>query len=107
MLSVEIQRFAAAESISKRPAHRLEHLKKGDYIDINPTHRHPGWKCGEIRRLDQKSGQFQVVYEYIDMNYLYWAHLDNEAEIAEFTSKSDVDNYRRVDHLWEDVEFAV
>jgi len=86
--NAEIHRFAVAGSISKRPAHRFGHLKKGDFIDINPTQRHPGWKCGEIRRLDQKSGQVQVVYESMDKNYLYWAHLDNAAEIAEFTSKS-------------------
>ena len=61
-------------------------MKKGDYVDINPIHRHPGWKCGEIRRLDQKSGQVQVVYESMDKNYLYWAHLDDEAQIAEFGS---------------------
>jgi len=84
----EIHRFAAAGSISKRPSHRFSELKKGDYVDINPSQRHPGWKCGEIRRLDQKSGQVQVVYECGDKNYLYWAHLDNLNEIAEFTSKS-------------------
>ena len=84
----EYHRFAVAGSISKRPANRFAALKRGDYVDINPTQRHPGWKCGEIRRLDQKSGQVQVVYEFGDKNYLYWAHRDNEAEIAEFTSKA-------------------
>jgi len=95
----EIHRFAAPGSISKRPAHRFEHLKKGDYVDINPTQRHPGWKCGEIRRLDQKSGQVQVVYESMDKNYLYWAHLDNTAEIAEFTSQSGTVHQTQVDVL--------
>eukprot|EP01084_Bolivina_argentea_P268925 456912_1 len=102
--SLEIHRFARADSISKRPAHRFRHLKKGDYVDINPTQRHPGWKCGEIRRLDQKSGQIQVVYEAVDnKNYLYWAHLDNVNEIAEFTAKSgtvvDKDNIKQ-DEKW-------
>merc|ERR1712176_1208356 len=45
-------------------------------------------KCGEIRRLDQKSGQVQVVYECAEKNYLYWAHLDNKSEIAEFPTMS-------------------
>ena len=97
--SGEIHRFAVAGSISKRRAHRFEHLKKGDYVDINPTQRHPGWKCGEIRRLDQKSGQVQVVYESMDKNYLYWAHLDNIAEIAEFTSKSGTMHATQLDIL--------
>eukprot|EP00486_Rosalina_sp_Unknown_P003695 CAMPEP_0201577096 /NCGR_PEP_ID=MMETSP0190_2-20130828/23310_1 /ASSEMBLY_ACC=CAM_ASM_000263 /TAXON_ID=37353 /ORGANISM="Rosalina sp." /LENGTH=715 /DNA_ID=CAMNT_0048008757 /DNA_START=120 /DNA_END=2264 /DNA_ORIENTATION=- len=95
----EIHRFAKAGSISKRPAHRFKQLKKGDYVDINPTQRHPGWKCGEIRRLDQKSGQVQVVYESADKNYLYWAHLDNKFEIAEFTSKSGTVHATQVDML--------
>merc|ERR1712129_514107 len=84
----EIHRFAKAGSISKRPAHRFNELKKSDYVDINPSQRHPGWKCGEIRRLDQKSGQVQVVYECAEKNYLYWAHLDNKSEIAEFPTMS-------------------
>ena len=86
--SQEIHRFAVAGSISKRPAHRFEYLKKGDYIDINPIHRHPGWKHGEIRRLDKKSGQIQVVYESMDKNYLCWGHLDDAEAIAEFTTKA-------------------
>eukprot|EP01083_Nonionella_stella_P231104 816318_1 len=87
---VELHRFAVSGSISLRPSHRDEFcsLKKGDYVDINPSQRHFGWKVGEIRRLDAKSGQVQVVYEYLDKNYLYWAHLDNAAEIASFASES-------------------
>eukprot|EP00483_Globobulimina_turgida_P003085 UN03090 len=57
----EIHRFARAGSISSRPAHRFLGLKKSDYVDINPTQRHPGWTTGEIRRLDRKSGQVQVI----------------------------------------------
>eukprot|EP01084_Bolivina_argentea_P265493 450041_1 len=63
---LEIHKFAHAGSISKRSAHRFRQLEKGNYVDINPTQRHPGWKCGQIRRLDQKSGQIQVVYEFAD-----------------------------------------
>jgi len=84
----EIHRFAKAGSISKRPAHRFNDLKKGDWVDLNPTQRHPGWKTGEIRRLDQKSGQVQVVYNAQEKNFLYWAHLDNVDEIAEFASQT-------------------
>ena len=86
-----MHRFAKVGTISKRPAHRFKDLKKGDFIDLNPTNRHPGWRVGEIRRLDPKSGQVQVVYEHQDKNFLYWAHLDNKEEIAEFTSKSGTD----------------
>jgi len=88
----EIHRFAIAGSISKRRAHRFCELKKSDYVDINPSQRHPGWKCGEIRRLDQKSGQVQVVYECAEKNYLYWAHLDNKEEIAEFPTQSGLNH---------------
>eukprot|EP01084_Bolivina_argentea_P137726 242555_1 len=84
----ETYRFAKAGSISKRPSHRLMNLKTGDFVDINPIHRHPGWKCGEIRKLDQHSGQIQIVYKIHDKNYLYWVHLDNKDEVAPFTSKS-------------------
>ena len=104
--STEIHRFAVAGSISKRGAHRFEHLKKGDYIDINPIPRHPGWTHGEIRRLDRTSGQVQVVYEAMDKNYVYWTHLDNEAEIAEFTSKSGTVHPTQVDILQKGVEAA-
>jgi len=84
----EIHRFALPGSISKRKAHRFNGLKKGDYVDINPSQRHPGWKCGEIRRLDKKSGQVQVVYEWGESNYLYWAHLDDKEKIAQFPTMS-------------------
>ena len=85
----ELYRFAKPGSISNRPAHRFKELKKGDHIDINPTRTHYGWKCGEIRRLDQKSGQVQVAYKFADEAYLYWAHLDNKQEIAEFRSRAN------------------
>merc|ERR1712228_305513 len=87
----ELHRVAAAGSISKRPAHRFKNLKKKDYVDVNPL-RHPGWKCGEIRRLDEKSGQVQVVYECAEKNYLYWVHLDNANEIAEFPTMSGLNH---------------
>eukprot|EP01083_Nonionella_stella_P166666 557875_1 len=78
--STELPRFAVAGSISLRASHRapFNALKKGDYVDINPSLRHFGWKVGEIRGLDAKSGQVQVGYEYLDKNYLHWAHLDDE-----------------------------
>eukprot|EP01083_Nonionella_stella_P166665 557871_1 len=94
--STELPRFAVAGSISLRASHRapFNALKKGDYVDINPSQRHFGglldaksgqvkvvyehldpsqrhfgWKVGEIRRLDATSGQVQVVYERLDKNY--------------------------------------
>ena len=84
----ERHRFFRVGAVSRRPAHRFEQLKKGDYVDINPVLTHPGWKVGKIKRFDEKSGQVQVSYELGDKDYLYWTHLDNEQEIAEFASES-------------------
>ena len=97
--SKELYRFAKAGSISRRPAHRFKELKEGDYVDINPLLKHPGWKCAEIRKTDKTSGQIQVVYEEHDKNYLYWTHLDNCREIAEFTSKSGTLHATQIDRL--------
>ncbi|ETO08763.1 hypothetical protein RFI_28626 [Reticulomyxa filosa] len=84
----EIKRFAKARTISARPAHRFINLKKGDFVDINPKMRYPGWVAGEIRRKDKKSGQVQVVYEKDNKFQLIWVHLDDVDSIAEFMSKS-------------------
>ena len=97
--NVELHRYAAAGSISKRQRHRFRDLKKGDYVDVNPSQRHPGWKCGEIRKVDSKSGQVQVGYESQGKTYLYWAHIDNAAEIAEFRSKSGTVHLTRAKQL--------
>ncbi len=35
--NLEIHRFAVAASIGKRPSHRFHQLKKGDYVNINPS----------------------------------------------------------------------
>ena len=58
--STDLHRLATVQSISRRPAHRLQELKKGDGVDINPTQRHEGWKVAEIREIDDCSGQIQV-----------------------------------------------
>ena len=63
--STELKRFAKSESISKRPAHRFQDFKVGDYIDVNPLQRHPGWKPAEIKQKDDNSGQIQVCNIYI------------------------------------------
>ena len=105
--SAETDRFAIAGSLSKRRAHRFEHLRERDYVDINPMQRHPGWTPGEIRRLDETSGQVQVVYESMDKNYLYWSHLDNIAEIAEFTSKSGTVHATQVEILHNVNQYAI
>ena len=86
----EFYRFAQAYSVSNRPAHRFKNIKKGDFIDVNPIGRHPGWRVGQVTKLHPKSGQAQVVYEYNELNYLYWGHLDNEQVFASFTSKTDI-----------------
>eukprot|EP01083_Nonionella_stella_P218603 783819_1 len=94
-VSVELHRFASAGSISSRPSHhrQFNELKKGDSVDINPLHSHAGWKVGEILRLDAKSGQVCVAYEYFDTlsikTHLYWTHLDNADEIALLHTKTD------------------
>ena len=64
-------------------------MKVRDYIDINPVHRHPGWRFGQIRRVDKYSGQVQVVYKEGGSEYLYWVHLNNPEEAAPFMSKAE------------------
>eukprot|EP01084_Bolivina_argentea_P265488 450031_1 len=87
--SKELYRYAKPRSISKRLAHRFENIKKHDYVDINPI-MHPGWKTGQIRRIDANSGQIQVAYQEKSLNEYYqsWAHVDNTNEIAKYASKS-------------------
>lgn len=60
--SKELHRFALPKSISSRSAHKWKNLEVGLFVDVNPIIRHPGWKIGEIRRIDHKSGQVQVIY---------------------------------------------
>eukprot|EP01084_Bolivina_argentea_P068627 124905_1 len=87
--TIEIDRFAHAGSISKRPSYRFAQFKKGDYVDINPRHQvWRNWTGGKICRTDQESGQVQVSYEFLGKTNLYWTHLDNVTEIAEIGSKS-------------------
>ena len=85
----ELNRFAAARSVSERPAHKFTALIKGALIDINPF-RHPGWKHGGIKRLDEKSGQVQVIVYQVGAgkDRVCWAHLDNENEVALFGTKA-------------------
>ena len=90
----EIDKIFKAGTISRRPAHRFKGLKKQDFIDVNPSMRHPGWRTGEIRRLDPKSGQVQIVYKYQNNNFLYWVHLDNDKEVAQFQTKAMSISYK-------------
>ena len=94
-------KFAKAGTISKRPAHRFKDMKIGDFIDVNPSMRHPEWCLGEIRRLDPKSGQVQVVYEHENTYFLYWLHLDDTKEVAPMDAKTksiSKDNARLAPH---------
>ncbi|ETO13350.1 selenocysteine-specific elongation factor selB -like protein [Reticulomyxa filosa] len=75
--------------IHTEPNTRLPNVKVRDYIDINPTSRHPGWKVGQIRRVDRFSGQVQVVYKDNGQEFLYWAHLNNPDEVAPFMTKAE------------------
>ena len=80
--SKDTHRFAVAGSISKRSARNLLHLKVGDTVNVNPIMRDPGWKTGEICKLDSSSGQIQVIYTLADKTRSYWTHLDNIGEIT-------------------------
>ncbi|ETO08762.1 hypothetical protein RFI_28625 [Reticulomyxa filosa] len=88
--SQEIDRFAKSGSISRRPPHRLMNLKQGDFVDVNPKLKHPGWVASQIRRKDRYSGQIQVIYEHDSRLYLTWVHLDDTDSVAEFKSKSQI-----------------
>ena len=70
------------------PNTRFPQIKIRDYVDINPLERHPGWRPGQIRRVDKYSGQCQIVYKQEEDEFLYWAHLNNPEEIAPFMTKS-------------------
>ncbi|ETO22399.1 hypothetical protein RFI_14799 [Reticulomyxa filosa] len=91
-LQKELARFAKAQSISRRPGHRLKHLQKGDLVDICPKigNAEGHWYPGEIHKKDKKSGQVQVVYEADNKNCLTWVHVDDIHAIAEFASKSSL-----------------
>ena len=84
----EPHRFAAARSISRMPNTKLPDIKIRDYVDINPTQRHRGWRVGQIRRMDEYSGQAQIVYKDDGQEFLYWTHLNNPEEIAQFMTRA-------------------
>ena len=84
----EIYRFAKYLTISKRKSNRLYYIKIGDYIDINPLYKHPGWTKAKITRILKNSAQIQVVYKNNNKNYFYWVHIDNHQEVAEYLSKT-------------------
>ena len=69
------------------PNTRFPQLKIRDYVDINPLERHPGWRPGQIQRMDKYSGQSQIVYKDEGQEFLYWSHLHNPEEIAPFMTK--------------------
>ena len=84
-----IKLFAFGKSISRRPAHRLKGVQRGDVIAINPQ-RHRGWKRAEIKRFNimkdhsgntVKSGQIQVVYTVNDKEWYHWVHLDDDDKV--------------------------
>eukprot|EP00486_Rosalina_sp_Unknown_P012730 CAMPEP_0201594732 /NCGR_PEP_ID=MMETSP0190_2-20130828/191955_1 /ASSEMBLY_ACC=CAM_ASM_000263 /TAXON_ID=37353 /ORGANISM="Rosalina sp." /LENGTH=383 /DNA_ID=CAMNT_0048054451 /DNA_START=33 /DNA_END=1184 /DNA_ORIENTATION=- len=107
--NTQSERFAEAGSISARPAHRLHELKVGDQVDINPIYsvsyaKHEGWKRGEIKELDDKSGQVKVEYTYNDTKYTYWTHLDNLDEIADYQSMTFKMGRTVLDQLRDDID---
>eukprot|EP01083_Nonionella_stella_P232356 819790_1 len=86
-----VYKFGRYHTISKRKAHRHTNLIELDYIDINTSYNHGGWRYGEINELDDISGQVQVGYLDDDDEYQeLWTHLDNEDEVAAVGTKCDV-----------------
>eukprot|EP01084_Bolivina_argentea_P006987 13180_1 len=86
----ELNNFAKLGAVSKRKSHRFKQLKIGDFVDVNPMYKHPGWKCGRILYVDKvEETQIWVNYEFDDEMHGIWTHLDNQDEIAEFGTKSD------------------
>ncbi len=78
---LELFRFTKYKSISERPKHRFFHLQKGDKIDIN----HTGWHIAEIKKFE--FGQIQTVY-------IFWTHIDNENEVAQLNTFTNVESDR-------------
>eukprot|EP01084_Bolivina_argentea_P038422 71025_1 len=79
--------FARSGSISRRPSHKGE-INKYAKVKINPLRKHPGWRVGQVRNIDPKSGQVQVLYHVNSTkNALYWAHLDNSEEMQPYFQK--------------------
>ena len=104
----EPARFAKLKSITQRPAHRFLALVPGNFVDINP--KGSGWKWGQIRNRCPCSGQIEVAFystfsnaesdndSVIQKGQLYWVHLDDTNEIAEFTSKAGTVVFVNTDH---------
>lgn len=101
----ELWRFGDHHSLSARPNEREEFksLAVKDYVEVDPK-KHPGWKPGQIRRLDidrktqqVRSGQVQVQYRGLDeygvqKEFLYWCHLDAPEEVQPMGSTAPKDN---------------
>ncbi|ETO26648.1 hypothetical protein RFI_10485 [Reticulomyxa filosa] len=68
------------------PNTRFPDIEVNDFIDIYPL-THPGWKIGQICRMDSASGQVQVMYNLHGQSFLYWTHLNNVDEVAPFMTK--------------------
>jgi len=86
----ESDRLARAQSVSRQPSHRLQHLQLHDFVDVRqpfvvPLYEYSAWKYGQIIEFDAHSGQVRVRLFYDGSEA--WTHLDNDAEIAPFRSK--------------------
>eukprot|EP01084_Bolivina_argentea_P166495 289042_1 len=84
-METQLQQFAFKDSISRRPGHRLRHLKLGDYLDIKPCST-IGWVPGQIISIPFQhhlgtSGGIKVAFERKDgLHSFVWVRLDNESE---------------------------
>ena len=94
----DLHRFAAYKSISKSMSIRCPQgsIYKDCKVDIHPKLRHPGvWRIGKVRRMDERSGQIEVIYKHGKKKFLMWVHLDDRTEINKFGTFTDKDRVRK------------
>ena len=82
--TASLHRLARCRSISRCPRIRGKHIDEKMLVDIRPSFRHGSackWRKGRVQRLDDYSGQIEVVYKSQQKKYLLWVHLDNKEEV--------------------------
>eukprot|EP01083_Nonionella_stella_P210473 761935_1 len=65
--SIYLHKFAAVRSISRCPRVRGKHIEEKMFVDVKPSYRHGKncyWRKGKVRRVDDYSGQIEVIYKY-------------------------------------------
>ena len=90
-----LHKFALSRSISRCPRVRAEHIEEGMFVDVKPSYRHGTdckWRKGKVRRLDEYSGQIEVIYKFKKKNFLLWVHVDNKNEVDRWGKHSNINN---------------